>query len=969
MRIDVSGVKETSSLTRANHAHDLDVTLCFSSGYRDVVAAMGFQTLQERAIGLKAIALIANGGDGMDGLHGRNGAAGRDGRKGWDATRYGSGTNGENGGRGGDGEPGTSGGPGGRGGDVTLRVAQDETDILSVVWVQNYGGKGGAAGSHGQGGRGGRGGRGGDTYNRTETDCHGKTVHIYHSGGLNGSDGPSGRTPTTPLYPGSNGRHGSLSIRVSCTDGTVRVYSGIYNLTLGSFKSRSSTDNGIYEPGDTIEVSHIQIYNNGEMPTPRGKQIAVSVVSHAAMSSNTQVLYLLDEIPPKSSVVLPGSLFFTLKEYTGNGASPLSENMTLDLMAVAPRLQYQFSGFSKPHTVKLSHPIQIDQVYNPRALLAREYALVAFTVRNTSLKELGSAATMTALQREIQLACGVGSDEPGGGKLVFCDASGRTVSAPKLFFSISKIDPKAPAVVSCYVKVEQNKESHVAHSVGSQLRLQKIGNATELKLIDTRTVEIKEGIPYAPRPQDDFLLVTNADTSADELRAWHDIARDLGLSFSVWDTAVYHHMRLHESAPAVDKGSSLLKRWQGKLLVVLNQGDNTHTPSTAPLGFISQQEFDEALRKAHMRFYTVGTPMAADQRPSLMEVVPIDGKRFYESVDLFNEASDKDLLSSKYAHVVTVSRTRVKGIGASAEVHFAELVEKIRRDLDRRFPNSTFLIVPEFRCTVTKKWAGGVVQQEQLGRVEIQCEESPPEAMVLGIDAQPHIAHKPNFVRSKMNKVALLASLTPDRLVAVFIDAITIGAKDLATVELIMNALTHRIAAEAGFTASADEKSPFRGLPTLVLLKEQILSKTNKQIAPLPSVMSSMVARLQELRTQEVAWYQRWFSIGRKKAVAATLAEHTKAIEQHLAACYSKSDLAFYKQILDATTKSCSKARAKLLDQLLGRTVSSPSSIVSHNPYVSRVGTNSADYAQRFQHIEKRIDENIRTRARMVRPV
>ena len=221
----------------------------------------------------------ARGGDGGHGGRGGRGGRGASGYPGQDATESRPGTNGGPGGDGGDGGYGSSGGDGGRGGDAEVIIERDDEYLLLRVdglhprdgcGTRVKGGTGGKAGQHGRGGAGGAGGRGGNSCSWTTyhsyTDSSGllQTRTEYHRspGGWRGRSGRRGFTPNTPLYEGTDGKDGSLRIRVTFPDNVVKVFPARYDLAFKSTTTEQLSDmvaDKTYEFGEAVTITSLLV--------------------------------------------------------------------------------------------------------------------------------------------------------------------------------------------------------------------------------------------------------------------------------------------------------------------------------------------------------------------------------------------------------------------------------------------------------------------------------------------------------------------------------------------------------------------------------------------------------------------------------------------------------------------------------------------------------------------------------------
>ncbi|MCP4201671.1 MAG: hypothetical protein GY769_07030, partial [bacterium] len=113
------------------------------------------------------------------------------------------------------------------------------------------------------------------------TDSEGKTQtrtkHRYNSGGSRGPSGRSGRAGQARVHSGEEGARGSFAIEVASKTG-VQTYNSRYDLRLVDFAHESGNRDCVYEPQETVRVFAIEVENSGGMPTPKHRDIELSLV-------------------------------------------------------------------------------------------------------------------------------------------------------------------------------------------------------------------------------------------------------------------------------------------------------------------------------------------------------------------------------------------------------------------------------------------------------------------------------------------------------------------------------------------------------------------------------------------------------------------------------------------------------------------------------------------------------------------
>ena len=242
------------------------------------------------------LTLTTLGGEGGRGGSGGDGGHGADGRDGQNASRASTGTSGTNGGNGGNGGDGAHGGNSAHSSDITVVVKEIDTDLLYLVTAGCHSVSGGRGGGAGSGGKAGLGGKGGSSYEWTEreqcgTDSDGKPRYKSHPRcNLGGASGANGR-PGSGGHSGIDGLNGAAGVfrvkLVASSGGVVDEYQEIFKLVLKGFRPiRSPT--GVVEPGQRVEISHLEIQNASEMPSP-SKNIMLKVESNSFLAGDKKV--------------------------------------------------------------------------------------------------------------------------------------------------------------------------------------------------------------------------------------------------------------------------------------------------------------------------------------------------------------------------------------------------------------------------------------------------------------------------------------------------------------------------------------------------------------------------------------------------------------------------------------------------------------------------------------------------------
>ncbi len=83
-----------------------------------------------------------------------------------------------------------------------------------------------------------------------------------------GPPGRNGLNGNGPIVGSNPSADGNLQYQVIQADGSVITYMSRYNLQIVSYTMVTGSKNGVFEPGDSIQISNIVVKNIGAMPSP-----------------------------------------------------------------------------------------------------------------------------------------------------------------------------------------------------------------------------------------------------------------------------------------------------------------------------------------------------------------------------------------------------------------------------------------------------------------------------------------------------------------------------------------------------------------------------------------------------------------------------------------------------------------------------------------------------------------------------
>ncbi|MCC6527761.1 MAG: hypothetical protein IT373_34265 [Polyangiaceae bacterium] len=680
--------------------------------------------------------VVARGGRGGDGGVGGRGGDGARGYRGSDATRYSSGGNGGPGGDGGAGGDGTSGAPGGSGGEIRVRVADDDTHLLMLLRHDVGGGDGGQPGRNGGGGSGGSGGAGGSSHSwtttSTYTDSQGRQQSRTHfhsnpggSSGPRGSDGPAGRAA---LAHGAHGRDGAFVLEVEAGE-RVERYGSRYHLELASFRHDNENGDGIYEPEEKVRVFDIALANMGGMPTPRTRDVELTLERRGWVRPLAEKITLPKGIAAGASHLCAGeALSFQIGDFVPQGpGDALRAEEQIGLVATVPAARRRFEGFDaeagpRAGRFVIQFPVQASTIESLCALAPGQAARVRFALCNVSGRAFGSASE---LGRAVRVRLVIERSELRPGEVILYDDRGRACGDEGFVHDLPRIEPGATVAFEVAVAVGASAEHYRAVTLWLVLELGTIAEPARLRPVQIGAFEVRVAARYVARPDADLLLVVNHGTRREVLDAWHAAARTLGLELAVWDLSLEGAL---DFAAPVAGGPSLGETFAGKTVVVLDNSITTAEGPSHPHRFCSKADL-HALVRAGTRVLLLGagtsleglvlptlgaTPAAAGQvEPErALAVVP-----HRSSADVGAALVAAGSSGAGGAPVVVDEQVTRSRWYRPAEAELVRRAHERAHELMAALPERRFTIVPRFDPAVVKR--GWLWHRYTLGALEL----------------------------------------------------------------------------------------------------------------------------------------------------------------------------------------------------------------------------------------------------------
>lgn len=196
------------------------------------------------------------------------------------------------------------------------------------------------------------------------TGCNMKPIvkNFKRAPGLDGKDGETGASVTTPLLKGSKGAEGAITIAVQNQGGPTQRYTSVWSLEVVDFDIEDDNADGIFEPGEYLHIQRVCVKNLGGMPSPTC-QIPVTLADHSenleeVSSTDGGVAYLPTSIPPAGEALMEGSIKVRIKPNTM--PLPLGtrfrEKAWLKIRADMPWLQRRLPSFELLKEVNIAYP-------------------------------------------------------------------------------------------------------------------------------------------------------------------------------------------------------------------------------------------------------------------------------------------------------------------------------------------------------------------------------------------------------------------------------------------------------------------------------------------------------------------------------------------------------------------------------------------------------------------------------------
>jgi hypothetical protein len=544
--------------------------------------------------------LWADGGAGGPGGSGGTGGTGGEGLKVNGSARQG--------GPGGPAGRGSSGADGADGGQIVLQVRRSDLDALANVEdTRAEPGPGGPVGQHGDPGKGGPPGGG--------------------RGTLVGRDG---KARTEPLKSGNVGKVGRVTIEVVEPDGSVTVYGERFQVST----TRVAVGNGEpVEPGEVVEVDLDLANTTLKMATPDDGRLSATLRPGGWVEEPTSQPLPQLAAGGQTSATVTFKVAADLEPHIGE---PLDAKAAVATTVVANRAGVTLAESDKVTAVPVKYPVEISPMRGDRVVLPGGRANVAWEVKNTSTtKALGSDSDTERIVESIL------REQPGrellAHYLIFRGPDGLETSlANGISHRIANLPPGESVTVEGTLEFRPDAPIDSLVELTALLNLGAIDNPSRARTIQAQELSLQLARKFAGDADAGIVVVVNNRTTKDEIKAWEDLAEQLGTKANIWNISLYGGLSLTQVANDSELGPRLAE----KAVVVLNNDYDPTEGVSSPIGHLAEKDLLLAAVRQRTSTYVVGGSM--DLGKHIFPDAPEGTFAIHESGGQFSRALKSD---------------------------------------------------------------------------------------------------------------------------------------------------------------------------------------------------------------------------------------------------------------------------------------------------------------------------------------
>ena len=298
--------------------------------------------------------------------------------------------------------------------------------------------------------------------------------------GPTGEIGVDGVGNITASRPGLNGNY---SIFVTQPNGAVVQYKSRYNLVVTGYSYSANSNNGVFEPGDSVTVSKITVKNVSDMPMPSGQNALLTIENSGWIIAGSKAVVIPASLAPGQEMTLTDSQVFTVKD---NTITPgLSTTAT-----IVPDIQLQgvnryFEAVGGQMSFQVSYPVSIKQLpVDLTKLDPNGKATITYQITNTGKRDIGAKAD---LARAVQLVVKTG----GGGTLdtsqiTIFDSTGKPVqNGASAITEIPVIKAGQTISLTTQISIGPRASRNTTGSIVAELHLQSPTEAANIRAVQT----------------------------------------------------------------------------------------------------------------------------------------------------------------------------------------------------------------------------------------------------------------------------------------------------------------------------------------------------------------------------------------------------------------------------------------------------------------------------------------------------
>lgn len=541
----IHGQDGTAAGTAGNgsDAGNLDL---FIETTADEIHVLDRNTQQARVAPLSyrdVLEIKANGGQGGHGGVGGNGGDGANGKRGLNATRYSRAGNGTNGGDAGKAAPGSNGGDGGNGGKVLLTLKASDSDVLAMIGVDDRAGEGGRAGKHGIHGEFGRGGQGGGGASWSE--IRGR-YSSYNSrpGGYSGQSGRIAPRIAGQPAPGKAGHQGSTQYCLVSDDGTQQYYDYAYDLR---FTPPQLEGAGVapIEPGTILSLTS-QVSNIRSMPAPQNisaivlptllsETVQAAPIAAGLVGNEPQPLHIRFQVPYQNPTH-GKRLDAQAQAQVGLHFSRLERDVPGRL-----ELPSSLGNIAASVNYRVSVPVELSIVTADHTYAAPDYLMpVTLRVSNLSDETFGDKSKMRHVAVQISAADAIDDASMQPEQLMYQTSLAETAKplSQAMMQRIASLAPHASVEFTGYISSAKQTPAYKRGTLLASLFLSSPDKSREVS-VQVNEVTVQAVEPLQCTRSTGILVVTDLNTTAQEIAAWKKFAGKIGTSVAFWSMSLY----------------------------------------------------------------------------------------------------------------------------------------------------------------------------------------------------------------------------------------------------------------------------------------------------------------------------------------------------------------------------------------------------------------------------------------------